>query len=220
MPRTWSHRWHHLANCLEWLYFHSYWKWFTFLEGFSDVGWKEELSVNSLKMWMTRNIHLAPAFRSLFTAPMPPFPGFPLTLQSTFVSPLKSASPLLPFGPRSQPMCSRTLCFCFAKSEIWTNSDILFFPICYSITFRISDICTSRQCQQREGEPVRISGSICTLSVARPESRASLILCGTEAQRDHILNWICYLELHFRYINTHKTHTHTSISKDSCGCTN
>lgn len=86
----------------------------------------------------TPNTHTALAFRSFFTVSRPSSLGFSPTCQSIFVFHTKILSPLLPFGSLSQLVCSRTPCFCFPKSEICHNSDISFFPIGYSITFRIS----------------------------------------------------------------------------------
>lgn len=80
---------HHLSKCLECLHSHSYWKRLTFLEGFCGTGWKGELRINSLQMWMAPQILLALAFG-------PSSLGLPLTGQSTFVFHTKLKSPLLP----------------------------------------------------------------------------------------------------------------------------
>lgn len=131
------------------------------------------------------NTHTALAFRSFFTVSRPSSLGFSLTCQSIFVFHTKILSPLLPFGSLSQLVCSRTPCFSFPKSEICHNSDISFFPIGYSITFRISDSHTIWWCQRRGGELVGLSGSICFLLVPRPKSRVSLIPCGPETGGSH-----------------------------------
>lgn len=78
--------------------------------------------------------------------------------------------------------------------------------------FRISDTYTV-QCGGPSGERGEPSGSICILLMVRPKSRASLLLCGTEAPRDRTLNAISYPELRSRHTNTQKTHRHTLFVK-------
>lgn len=117
------------------------------------------------------------------TAQRPSSLGHPLTLESIFVFHTKLSTSLLLLGSLSQLFCTRTLCFYFPVSEIWANSAMLLFPICYSIMIiRTSDICIIWWCQRQKGEPTGLSSSICDLLTIRPKSTASPLLCGPVPQ--------------------------------------
>ena len=127
-------------------------------------------------MWKT----IWPLF---LTAQRPSSLGHPLKLESIFVFYTKLSTSLLLLVSLSQLFCTRTLCFYFPVSEIWPNSAMLLFPICYSIIIiRTSDICIIWWCQWQKGEPTGLSGSICDLLAIRPKSTTSPHLCGPVPQ--------------------------------------